>query len=265
MESFVLLSFLGADCAVSGWLRRGRHFPCRPVGRAVGVAGGTGRFEPIRDIATPMPRSDARRAWDRAVSSESTQPCRWLRSRSRPIRIWTTAETRAFTTTTTTPLRTTATGVRRGRQSTSTTHQARGAAGRRLRDDDDARTTGIVIGTRVCVSKGGNEAFRVMLTMFDNLNLEHRRGVGISASGPSSFRTRRAAPTSAMDKPKRTSSSVRRPIGSNSYHIEVVDGAPVFTQDYAKEIPGLDPCHKNHRARCLQDTVIDYRRAGSGS
>jgi streptogramin lyase len=41
------------------------------------------------------------------------------------------------------------------------------------------------------------------------------------------------------------------------YHIEVIDGAPEFVQDYAKEIPGLPPATKADHPM-LQDTVVDW-------
>jgi hypothetical protein len=94
----------------------------------------------------------------------------------------------------------------------------------------------------------------VMLTMFDNENLDivAERDLGFrpfqaNAAGGAYF---------TMDKDENLF------IGPPSnrleqYHIEVVDGAPEFVQDFSKEIPDLDPWLEATEPG-LQDTVIDF-------
>ena len=111
---------------------------------------------------------------------------------------------------------------------------------------------GYVIGTCL-VSKGGN-GVQVMLTMFDNLNLD------IVAEYDLGFRP--FVPNSAGGAYFSLDGEDNIIVGPatnrlEQYHIEVVGGAPVFVQDYAKEIPGLAPAMEVTDPM-LQDTVIDY-------
>ena len=79
---------------------------------------------------------------------------------------------------------------------------------------------------------------RIMLTMFDNENLDivAERDLGLkpfvtNAAGGAYF---------SIDK---DDNIIIGPPSNRleQYHVEVVDGAPQFVQDYSKEIPGLAP------------------------
>ena len=111
---------------------------------------------------------------------------------------------------------------------------------------------GYVIGTCL-VSMGGN-GVQVMLTMFDNLNLD------IVAEYDLGFRP--FVPNSAGGAYFSLDADENIIVGPatnriEQYHIEVVDGAPVFVQDYSKEVPGLAPAMETDDPM-LQDTVLDY-------
>jgi hypothetical protein len=95
---------------------------------------------------------------------------------------------------------------------------------------------------------------RVMLTMFDNenLNIVAERDLGRRPFVPSSA----GGPYFSMDEDE---NFIIGPATNRleQYHIEVTDGVPEFVQDFAKEIPGLEPAFETTDPM-LQDTVIDY-------
>jgi hypothetical protein len=111
---------------------------------------------------------------------------------------------------------------------------------------------GYVIGTCL-VSKGG-AGVQVMLTMFDNLNLD------IVAEYDLGFRP--FVPNSAGGAYFSLDADENIIVGPatnriEQYHIEVTGGSPEFVQDFAKEVPGLAPAMEVTDPM-LQDTVIDY-------
>jgi len=111
---------------------------------------------------------------------------------------------------------------------------------------------GYVIGTCL-VSKGGN-GVQVMLTMFDNLNLD------IVAEYDLGFRPFVANSAGGAYFSLDAEENIIVGPATNrleQYHIEVMDGSPQFVQDYAKEVPGLAPAMETTDPM-LQDTVIDY-------
>jgi hypothetical protein len=95
---------------------------------------------------------------------------------------------------------------------------------------------------------------RVMLTMFDNenLNIVAEQDVGFrpfvaNAGGGAYF---------SLDKDENIflGPATNR---LEQYHIEVIDGVPEFVQDFSKVIPGLEPALEVSDPM-LQDTVIDW-------
>jgi len=94
----------------------------------------------------------------------------------------------------------------------------------------------------------------VMLTMFDNenLNIVAERDLGFRPFQPN------AAGGAYFTMDKDENLFIGPPTNRlEQYHIEVVDGAPEFVQDFSKEIPGLDPWVVR-TGPGLQDTVIDF-------
>ena len=94
----------------------------------------------------------------------------------------------------------------------------------------------------------------VMLTMFDNenLNIVAERDLGFRPFQPN------AAGGAYFTMDKDENLFIGPPSNRlEQYHIEVVDGAPEFVQDFSKEIPGLDPWVVR-TGPGLQDTVIDF-------
>lgn len=111
---------------------------------------------------------------------------------------------------------------------------------------------GYVIGS--CLVANDATGIRVMLTMFDNENLD------IVAERDLGFRP--FVPNSAGGAYFSLDESENIIIGPatnrlEQYRIEIVDGAPQFELDYAKEIPGLAPAMAITDPM-LQDTVLDY-------
>jgi hypothetical protein len=94
----------------------------------------------------------------------------------------------------------------------------------------------------------------VMLTMFDNenLNIVAQRDLGFRPFQPN------AAGGAYFTMDKEENIFIGPPSNRlEQYHIEVVDGAPEFVQDFSKEIPGLEPWDDVGEPG-LQDTVIDF-------
>ena len=94
----------------------------------------------------------------------------------------------------------------------------------------------------------------VMLTMFDNenLNIVAETDLGFRPFQPN------AAGGAYFTMDKDENIFVGPPSNRlEQYHIEVIDGAPKFVQDFSKEIPGLDPWVVR-TGPGLQDTVIDF-------
>jgi hypothetical protein len=93
-----------------------------------------------------------------------------------------------------------------------------------------------------------------MLEMFDNenLNIVAERDLGPRPFVPNSA----GGAYFSMDKDE---NFILGPATNaiEQYHIEVVDGAPQFIQDYSKAIPGLEPAVETTDPM-LQDTVIDW-------
>jgi len=110
---------------------------------------------------------------------------------------------------------------------------------------------GYVVGSCIVFKDG---AVHVVLTMFDNenLNIVAERDLGTRPFVPSSA----GGAYFSMDKDENL---VLGPATNRieQYHIEVIEGAPQFVQDYAKEIPGLEPAVEVTDPM-LQDTVIDW-------
>ena len=111
---------------------------------------------------------------------------------------------------------------------------------------------GYVIGS--CLVANDATGLRVMLTMFDNENLDivAERDLGLkpfvtNAAGGAYFSVDKddniiiGSPTNRLEQ----------------YHVEVVDRVAQFVQDYSKEIPGLAPAVEVDDPM-LQDTVVDY-------
>ena len=111
---------------------------------------------------------------------------------------------------------------------------------------------GYVIGTCL-VSKGGS-GVQVMLTMFDNLNLDvvAEYDLGLRPFVPNSA----GGAYFSLDGEENI---IVGPATNRleQYHIEVMDGSPQFVQDYAKEVPGLAPAMETTDPM-LQDTVVDF-------
>jgi len=94
----------------------------------------------------------------------------------------------------------------------------------------------------------------VMLTMFDNenLNIVAERDLGVRPFRPN------AAGGAYFTMDEDENIFIGPPNNRlERYHIEVVDGAPEFVQDFSKEVPGLDPWVELDGPG-LQDTVIDF-------
>lgn len=111
---------------------------------------------------------------------------------------------------------------------------------------------GYVIGS--CLVADDASGLRIMLTMFDNLNLDivAERELGLkpfvtNAAGGAYFSV--DADENIIIGPPNNR--------LEQYHVEVIDGAPQFVQDYSKAIPGMDPAVETTDPM-LQDTVVDY-------
>ena len=111
---------------------------------------------------------------------------------------------------------------------------------------------GYVIGS--CLVANDLTGLPIMLTMFDNENLDivAERELALkpfvsNAAGGAYF---------SLDKDENI---IIGPASNRleQYHVEVVDGAPQFVQDFSKEIPGLPPAVEANDPM-LQDTVVDY-------
>jgi hypothetical protein len=111
---------------------------------------------------------------------------------------------------------------------------------------------GYVVGS--CFVFKDDNKLHVMLTMFDNenLNIVAERDLGLRPFFPSSA----GGAYFSMDKDE---NFVLGPATNRleQYHIEVIDGAPQFVQDYTKVIPDLAPAVETTDPM-LQDTVIDW-------
>jgi hypothetical protein len=95
---------------------------------------------------------------------------------------------------------------------------------------------------------------RVMLTMFDNenLNIVAERDLGVRPFRPN------AAGGAYFTMDQDENIFIGPPNNRlERYHIEVVDGTPEFVQDFSKEVPGLVPWVELDGPG-LQDTVIDF-------
>ena len=111
---------------------------------------------------------------------------------------------------------------------------------------------GYVVGS--CLVADDAAGLQLTLTMFDNENLDivAERELGLkpfvtNAAGGAYF---------SLDKDENI--IIGPPTNRlEQYHIEVVEGAPEFVQDYAKEIPGLPPPTEGSDPM-LQDTVVDF-------
>ena len=111
---------------------------------------------------------------------------------------------------------------------------------------------GYVVGS--CFVFQDNNELHVMLIMFDNenLNIVAERDLGQRPFFPSSA----GGAYFSMDKDE---NFILGPATNQleQYHIEVIEGAPQFVQDYTKEIPGLAAAVETTDPM-LQDTVIDW-------
>jgi len=111
---------------------------------------------------------------------------------------------------------------------------------------------GYVVGS--CFVFQDNNELHVMLTMFDNenLNIVAERDLGSRPFVPSSA----GGAYFSMDKDE---NFILGPATNEleQYHIEVIEGAPQFVQDYVKAIPGLEPAMVATDPM-LQDTVVDW-------
>lgn len=111
---------------------------------------------------------------------------------------------------------------------------------------------GYVVGS--CLVANGVEGIRVMLTMFDNENLDivAERDLGFRPFVPNSG----GGAYFSLDDEKRIiiGPAINR---LERYRIEIVDGSPMFEQDYSVEIPGLAPAMATTDPM-LQDSVLDY-------
>ena len=111
---------------------------------------------------------------------------------------------------------------------------------------------GYVLGS--CLVAGESEGIRVMLTMFDNENLDivAERDLGFRPFVPNSG----GGAYFSLDGEGRIliGPAINR---LERYRIEVVDGSPRFEQDYSVEVPGLSPALETTDPM-LQDTVLDY-------
>ena len=111
---------------------------------------------------------------------------------------------------------------------------------------------GYVIGS--CLVANDGSGIRVMLMMFDNENLD------IVAENDLGFRPFVSSSAGgayfSLDKDENIliGPATNR---LEQYHIEVVNGAPEFVQDYSREIPGLAPAMATTDPM-LQDTVVDF-------
>ncbi|MGB3052972.1 MAG: hypothetical protein WBB42_18360 [Polyangiales bacterium] len=111
---------------------------------------------------------------------------------------------------------------------------------------------GYVVGSCLVANDAGG--LRVTLTMFDNenVNIVAERDLGLkpfvaNAAGGAYF---------SMDQDENI--IIGPPTNRlEQYHIEVIEGAPQFVQDYTKEIPGLEPAMETTDPM-LQDTVVDF-------
>jgi hypothetical protein len=111
---------------------------------------------------------------------------------------------------------------------------------------------GYVVGS--CFVINDESELHVMLIMFDNenLNIVAERDLGQRPFFPSSA----GGAYFSMDKDE---NFILGPATNQleQYHIEVIDGAPQFVQDYTKAIPGLAPAVATTDPM-LQDTVVDW-------
>lgn len=111
---------------------------------------------------------------------------------------------------------------------------------------------GYVVGS--CLVSDGGAGVNVMLIMFDNENLDivAERNLGLrpfvaNSAGGAYF-------SLDADENILIGPATNR---LEQYHIEIIDGAPQFVQDYSKEIPGLAPAEVDTDPM-VQDTVLDY-------